>query len=148
MRKKLIEIVLPLEAINKASFREKSIRHGHPSTLHLWWARRLLAVARAVIFASLVDDLSSNTDLFFTEMEQIYERQQLFDVIEKLIIWGNSNDIDLLSEAQAETKKSCGDSSLEFLDPFAGGGFIPLEARRLGLKVHASDLNLVAVMDQ
>ncbi|MDR1576725.1 MAG: DUF1156 domain-containing protein [Deltaproteobacteria bacterium] len=146
MRKKLIEVALPLEAINKASSREKSIRYGHPSTLHLWWARRPLAAARAVIFASLVDDPSSNPDLFPTEIDQIRERQRLFDIIEKLVLWENLNDIDLLSETQAEIKKSCGDRIPEFLDPFAGGGSIPLEAQRLGLKVHASDLNPVAVL--
>ncbi|MDR2141352.1 MAG: DUF1156 domain-containing protein [Deltaproteobacteria bacterium] len=146
MKKKLIEVALPLEAINKAASREKSIRHGHPSTLHLWWARRPLAAARAFLFASLIDDPSSHPELFSSEADQIAERNRLFKLIEDLVIWENSNDSGLLSAAREEIKKSCGETPLEFLDPFAGGGSIPLEAQRLGLKVQASDLNPVAVM--
>ena len=85
-RKKLIEVALPLEAINMESAREKSIRHGHPSTLHLWWARRPLAACRAVLFASLVDDPSSWTDKFPTEEAQIIERQRLFDILGRITI--------------------------------------------------------------
>lgn len=146
MKKKLIEVALPLEAINEASAREKSIRHGHPSTLHLWWARRPLAAARAVIFSSLVDDPSSHPDQFPTEEAQENERQRLFNILERLVIWENSNDEKLLAEAKAEISRSTDGNIPEFLDPFAGGGAIPLEAQRLGLKVHASDLNPVAVM--
>ena len=146
MKKKLIEVALPLEAINEASSREKSIRHGHPSTLHLWWARRPLAAARAVIFSSLVDDPSSHPDQFPTEEAQEKERQRLFNILERLVVWENSNDEKLLAEAKAEISRSTDGNIPEFLDPFAGGGAIPLEAQRLGLKAHASDLNPVAVM--
>ncbi|MDX9985619.1 DUF1156 domain-containing protein [Sphaerochaeta sp.] len=146
MKKKLIEVALPLEAINEASAREKSIRHGHPSTLHLWWARRPLAAARAVIFSSLVDDPSSHPDQFPTEEAQEKERQRLFNILERLVVWENSNDEKLLAEVKAEIARSTDGNIPEFLDPFAGGGAIPLEAQRLGLKAHASDLNPVAVM--
>src|SRR5712692_5020858 len=99
MKKKLIEVALPLEAINKAAAREKSIRHGHPSTLHLWWARRPLAACRAVLFASLVDDPSSRPEEFATEDAQDKERQRLFQLIEELIKWENSNKEDVLAKA-------------------------------------------------
>ncbi|CDX00673.1 Genome sequencing data, contig C296 [Desulfitobacterium hafniense] len=145
-KKKLIEVALPLEAINKESAREKSIRHGHPSTLHLWWARRPLAAARAVIWASLVDDPSSHPEEFPTEDEQTKERQRLFVILEKLVKWENTNNQDVLDEAKAEIMKSTDDNPPALLDPFAGGGAIPLEAQRLGLEAHASDLNPVAVM--
>ena len=143
--KKLIEVALPLEAINAASAREKSIRHGHPSTLHLWWARRPLAAARAVIWASLVDDPSSHLDKFPTEKEQTVERERLFKILEELVIWENSNDQRVLDAAKAEIRRSMGDDLPPLLDPFAGGGAIPLEAQRLGLKAYAQDLNPVAV---
>ena len=144
--KKLIEVALPLEAINAASEREKSIRHGHPSTLHLWWARRPLAAARAVIWASLVDDPSSHPELFPTEEEQTKERRRLFSILEELVIWENSNDERILNKAKTEIIRSTNSNLPEFLDPFAGGGAIPLEAQRLGLVSHAHDLNPVAVM--
>lgn len=144
--KKLIEVALPLEAINAESAREKSIRHGHPSTLHLWWARRPLATARAVIWASLVDDPSSHPELFPTEEEQNAERQRLFAILQRLVEWENSNDEQLLQEARAEIAKYTDHAPLALLDPFAGGGAIPLEAQRLGLEAHAHDLNPVAVM--
>lgn len=147
-RKKLIEVALPLEAINKESAREKSIRHGHPSTLHLWWARRPLAAARAVIFSSLVDDPSSHPEEFSTEEEQSAERQRLFALIEDLVKWENVNNEALLDQAKAEIRKSTDGNPPALLDPFAGGGSIPLEAQRLGLEAHASDLNPVAVMIQ
>lgn len=146
MHKKLIEVALPLDAINKESTREKSIRHGHPSTLHLWWARRPLATARAVIWSSLVDDPSSHPEQFPTEEAQTKERERLFAILEKLVKWENSNDPLVLAEAKEEIMKSTGGNPPELLDPFAGGGSIPLEAQRLGLKAHASDLNPVAVM--
>lgn len=144
--KKLIEVALPLEKINAESAREKSIRHGHPSTLHLWWARRPLAAARAVIWASLVDDPSSHPEQFSTEEEQNKERQRLFKILEDLVVWENSNNEQVLEAAKKEILKSTDGNPPELLDPFAGGGAIPLEAQRLGLKAHAHDLNPVAVM--
>ncbi|HIR18063.1 MAG TPA: DUF1156 domain-containing protein [Candidatus Caccocola faecigallinarum] len=146
MPKKLIEVSLPLDAINAESAREKSIRHGHPSTLHLWWSRKPLATARSVIFASLVDDPSSHPELFPTEDEQKKERERLFGILTKLVKWENSNNPEIISEAKAEIKRSLGDDIPALLDPFAGGGSIPLEAQRLGLEAHAHDLNPVAVM--
>ena len=146
MKKKLIEVALPLEKINAESAREKSIRHGHPSTLHLWWARRPLAAARAVIWASLVDDPSSHPDQFPTEEDQNRERQRLFKILEDLVVWENSNDPTVLQAAKDEIMKSTNGNPPPLLDPFAGGGAIPLEAQRLGLKAHAHDLNPVAVM--
>jgi len=144
--RKLIEVALPLEAINRESAREKSIRHGHPSTLHLWWARRPLAAARAVLFAQLVDDPSSNPEEFPTEDLQRKERERLHKLIERLVVWENIRDEKLLAEAHAEILKSTGGNPPPILDPFAGGGTIPLEAQRLGLEAHASDLNPVAVL--
>lgn len=146
MKKKLIEVALPLEAINKESAREKSIRHGHPSTLHLWWARRPLAACRAVLFASLVDDPSSLPEQFPTEADQDKERQRLFRLIEKLVMWDNANNRTVLDEAHAEILKSTGGNPPPIYDPFCGGGSIPLEAQRLGLEAHGSDLNPVAVL--
>jgi len=146
MKKKLIEVALPLEAINKESAREKSIRHGHPSTLHLWWARRPLAACRAVLFASLVDDPSSLPEQFPSEAAQDQERQRLFRLIEKLVLWENSNNSAVLDEAHAEILKSTGGQPPPIYDPFCGGGSIPLEAQRLGLEAHGSDLNPVAVL--
>lgn len=145
-KKKLIEVALPLEAINKASAREKSIRHGHPSTLHLWWARRPLAAARAVIWASLVNDPSSLPEEFPTEEAQAKERQRLFGILERLVKWESTNNQEVLAAAKAEIMKSTAGNLPDLLDPFAGGGSIPLEAQRLGLKAYASDLNPVAVM--
>lgn len=145
-KKKLIEVALPLEAINAESAREKSIRHGHPSTLHLWWARRPLATARAVIWSSLVDDPSSHPEKFPTEEAQRQERERLFDILTRLVKWENSNDEEILAEAKAEILKSTDGNPPALLDPFAGGGAIPLEAQRLGLEAHAHDLNPVAVM--
>ena len=144
--KKLIEVALPLEKINAECAREKSIRHGHPSTLHLWWARRPLAAARAVIWASLVDDPSSHPEKFPTDEDQNRERQRLFRILEELVVWENSNDERVLTAAKEEILKSTNGNPPELLDPFAGGGAIPLEAQRLGLKAHAHDLNPVAVM--
>jgi putative DNA methylase len=163
-RKKLIEVALPLEAINAASAREKSIRHGHPSTLHLYWARRPLATARAVIFAQMVDDPSANPDLFPTEQKQNKERQRLFRIIENLVKWENTTNEEVLQSAREEIwqswRRACADNADHpqakelfnrqvlpaFHDPFAGGGALPLEAQRLGLESYATDLNPVAVM--
>ena len=164
-RRKLIEVDLPLSKINSESSREKSIRHGHPSTLHLWWARRPLAACRAVIFASLVDDPSSCPDEFPTETEQQAERERLHELTKRLVVWENSSEEALINEARYEIARSVArsrgqtaptepaavleylrDEALPIYDPFAGGGSIPLEAQRLGLKAIASDLNPVAVL--
>ena len=145
-KKKLIEVALPLEAINRESAREKSIRHGHPSTLHLWWARRPLAACRAVLFAQLVDDPSSNPDKFPTSELQDIERKRLFALIERMVDWDNINDEELFAEAHTEIKKSIPGDLPVVHDPFAGGGSIPLEAQRLGLEAFATDLNPVAVL--
>lgn len=163
-KKKLIEVALPLDAINKASAREKSIRHGHPSTLHLWWARRPLAAARAVIFSQMVDDPSSLPDLFPTEKKQQKERQRLFKIIEDLVLWESTTDQEVLERARVEIwqswRRACAENADHarakelfnrnklpgFHDPFAGGGALPLEAQRLGLESVASDLNPVAVL--
>ncbi len=143
---KLIEVALPLDAINKASAREMSIRHGHPSTLHIWWARKPLAACRAVLWSSLVDDPSAHPDRFPTEVEQAAERERLFGILERLVKWENSSNPDVLAEAKAEVERCVEGELPTVLDPFAGGGSIPLEARRLGLKALASDLNPVAVL--
>ena len=162
--KKLIEVALPLDAINAASVREKSIRHGHPSTLHLWWARRPLAAARAVIFSQMVDDPSAHPDRFPTEPAQARERERLFGIIRELVKWENTGNEQVLGQAREEIRESwlrtCignadhpraaewfdPDRLPAFHDPFAGGGALPLEAQRLGLEAHASDLNPVAVL--
>lgn len=146
IKKKLIEVAIPLEAINAASAREKSIRHGHPSTLHLWWARRPLAACRAVLFAQLVDDPSSHPDKFPTDEAIEAERQRLFRIIEELVVWENSTNDEVLERARVEIRKSCGDKLPVIYDPFSGGASIPLEAQRLGLPSFGSDLNPVAVM--
>lgn len=163
-RKKLIEVAIPLEAINAASAREKSIRHGHPSTLHLWWARRPLAAARAVIFCQMVDDPSAVPEEFPTEEAQEHERLRLFALISELVTWENTTNEEVLNRARAEIlhswRRACADNADHpeaaeqfnpeklpgFHDPFAGGGALPLEAQRLGLEAYASDLNPVAVL--
>jgi putative DNA methylase len=163
-RKKLIEVAIPLEAINAASAREKSIRHGHPSTLHLWWARRPLAAARAVIFCQMVDDPSAVPEEFPTEEAQENERLRLFALISELVQWENTTNEQVLNRAREEIRRSwrrcCADNADHpdaaelfnpeklpgFHDPFAGGGALPLEAQRLGLEAYASDLNPVAVL--
>lgn len=199
-RKKLIEVALPLEAINKASAREKSIRHGHPSTLHLWWARRPLAACRAVLFSSLVDDPDSDPQFADDPDAATTKRAELFDLIEDLVLWENTNNMEVINRARAEIARCVASRKMEtgelakdevvfgsgkgkphpagalsgagvtpwevaircarpevvdaflaehgpaVLDPFCGGGSIPLEAQRLGLRAHASDLNPVAVL--
>ncbi len=145
-RKKLIEVALPLDAINEASAREKSIRHGHPSTLHLWWARRPLAACRAVIFSSLVDDPSAHPEQFPSEEAQTAERERLFGIIRELVVWENNTNSTVLDAARAEILRSTDSNPPSLLDPFCGGGSIPLEAQRLGLEAHGSDLNPVAVL--
>ena len=203
IKKKLIEVALPLDAINTASAREKSIRHGHPSTLHLWWARRPLATARAVIFAQMVDDPSGYVDVLLSDpkkrraaereckkrvaghaakralarddaiaepeptLEEVIaeqERDRLFAIIEDLVLWENTTNEEVLEQARREIwqswRRACAENAAHpraaeifdrhtlpaFHDPFAGGGALPLEAQRLGLEAHASDLNPVAVL--
>jgi putative DNA methylase len=194
-KKKLIEVALPLEDINREAAREKSIRHGHPSTLHLWWARRPLAACRAVLFSSLVDDPSECVTELMADagkrraaekvlaaqrkawegrkavfdkaaasgvsassnpppglepkLEEILvetERERLFNIIRELVKWENSNNERVLSKARAEILRSTGGNPPPVYDPFCGGGSIPLEAQRLGLQAHASDLNPVPVL--
>jgi len=166
--KKLIEVALPLDAINAAAAREKSIRHGHPSTLHLWWARRPLAAARAVLFAQMVNDPGYQQGGGFrygvNKEKAAAERERLFKLIEELVQWESTNNEDVLERARAEIRRSwrevCElnkhhpqtaerfnpDKLPAFHDPFAGGGALPLEAQRLGLESYASDLNPVAVL--
>ena len=145
-RRKLIEVALPLTVISDAGAREKSIRHGHPSTLHLWWSRKPFTTARAVLWSSLVDDPSAHPDRFPTEEDQKLERKRLFGILERLVVWRNSNDPEVLAEARAEIEKSCDGRLPNVLDPFCGGGTIPLEAQRLGLPSFGGDLNPVAVL--
>ena len=189
-RRKLIEVALPLDAVNRAAAREKSIRHGHPSTLHLWWARRPLAAARAVIFAQMVDDPSAYVDVLLSDSRKKraaqralkargtdprdrqaladvaaeLERERLFGILEKLVLWESTTDEAVLQEARTEIwqswRRACAEHADHpraaelfdrhtlpaFHDPFAGGGSLPLEAQRLGLEAHASDLNPVAVL--
>ena len=173
--RKLIEVALPLDAINEAAAGEKSVRQGHPSTLHQWWARRPLAAARAVIFGQLVDDPSSRPELFPTKEAQDAERERLFGIIRRMVPWPKRDkkapkerDPKAIEEALEQAReeilvswrRACEDNSNHpqaaelfdperlpaFHDPFAGGGAIPLEAQRLGLAAHASDLNPVAVL--
>ncbi|MGB7509699.1 MAG: DUF1156 domain-containing protein [Pelodictyon phaeoclathratiforme] len=166
--RKLIEVALPLDAINAACSREKSIRHGHPSTLHLWWARRPLAAARAVIFAQLVNDPGYQQGGGFkygmNKKDAAIERKRLFKIIEDLVLWENTTNEEVLERARVEIRRSWRDvcelnkehpqaaelfnpDKLPSLhDPFAGGGAIPLEAQRLGVEAYASDLNPVAVL--
>ena len=167
--KKLIEVALPLDDINKACAREKSIRHGHPSTLHLWWARRPLAAARAVLFAQLVNDPSWRYTEAELKKNQVKgavtkKRNELFKLITELVLWENTTNEEVLGRARREIraswKETCEANKSHpdartlfnperlpsFHDPFAGGGAIPLEAQRLGLEAHASDLNPVAVL--
>ncbi len=145
-KKKLIEVAIPLDVINAASSREKSIRHGHPSTLHLWWARRPLATCRAILFAQLVDDPSSHPDQFSNEEAVENERKRLFGIIEDLVKWENSTNQEIIERARIEIRKSYNGELPPVYDPFSGGGSIPLEAQRLGLPAYGSDLNPIAVM--
>lgn len=171
-RKKLIEVDIPLQEINKESAKDASLTHGHPSTLHRYWARRPLAACRAIIFASMVDDPSECTDEFPTVPEQTAERNRLHNIIKRLIIWKNSNNEIILAEARYEIAYSVARNNgedlhkfretyendpkavLQYLndhcpavyDPFCGGGSIPLEAQRLGLRARGSDLNPLPVL--
>ncbi len=171
-RKKLIEVDIPLQDINKESAKDASLTHGHPSTLHRYWARRPLAACRAIIFASMVDDPSECPDEFPTGSDQKAERIRLHKIIKRLIIWKNSNDENILAEARYEIAYSVARNNgddlnafreryendpkavLQYLndhcpavyDPFCGGGSIPLEAQRLGLRARGSDLNPLPVL--
>jgi putative DNA methylase len=165
VRKKLIEVALPLEAISAGCHEEKNpFLKGHPRSIHLWWARRPLAAARAVIFAQMVDDPSANPDLFPTEKAQEKERRRLFRIIEDIVQWKNVTNEDVLEKARTEIwqswRRACAQNAAHprakelfnrdhlpaFHDPFAGGGALPLEAQRLGMDAFASDLNPVAVL--
>ncbi len=163
--RKLIEVALPLDKISAAASHEKSIRFGHLSTLHLWWSRKPLAAARAVLFAQLVNDPGYERYLNrgVNKVEAAKERERLFRIIEELVVWENTNNEEVLGRARGEIYRSWREtcelnrahpdaSTLfdpnnlpAFHDPFAGGGAIPLEAQRLGLESYASDLNPVAV---
>ena len=145
-KKKLIEVALPLEAINRESAHEKDVKVGKPTSVHHWWARRPLAACRAVLFAALVDDPSSSPAQFPSEAQQAMERKRLFTLIEELIRWENSNDGRILDQAREEIQRSTEGMPPPVVDPFCGGGSIPLEAQRLGLQAFASDLNPVAVL--
>jgi len=166
--RKLIEVALPLDAINVACAKEKSIRQGHPCSLHLWWARRPLAAARAVIFAQLVNDPGYQQGGGFkygkNKKEAAIERKRLFKIIEDLVLWENTTNKEVLDSARQEIRRSWREvcelnkdhsQAAELFnpdklpglhDPFAGGGTIPLEAQRLGLEAYATDLNPVAVL--
>ena len=163
--RKLIEVALPLKEINEACVSEKTIRHGHPSSLHLYWARRPLAAARAILFAQLVNDPEYDYENKKRPVKEAKrERVRLFSIISDLVKWENTNNIEILKKAQEEIRKSwvatCnlnkGHPQASELfnpekipaihDPFAGGGSIPLEAQRLGLEAWASDLNPVSVL--
>ena len=137
---------MPLEAVSAASAREKSLRHGHPSTLHLWWARRPLAACRAVLFAQLVDDPSSHPDRFPTKEDAEAERERLFGIMRDLVVWENSFNDNVLERARKEIRSSCSGKIPRVFDPFSGGGSVPMEAQRLGLSARGSDLNPVAVL--
>ena len=139
---------MPLEAINAASTREKAIRHGHPSTLHIWWARRPLAACRAVLFAQLVDDPSSHPDRFSTVEAVDAERGRLFGIMRDLVLWESSFDDSILERAKREIRNSCGNELPRIHDPFSGGGSVTVEAQRLGLPATGSDygLNPIAVL--
>jgi len=160
--KKLIEVALPLDAINDEAAREKSIRHGHPSSLHLWWARRPLAAARAVLFAQMVNDPGGERGwrAGLTKQQAAMRREVLFDIIKDLVKWENTNNKEVLERARKAIMQSWRETCEmnkgkpgfdpenfpAFHDPFAGGGAIPLEAQRLGLESYASDLNPIPVM--
>ncbi len=163
-RKKMIEVAIPLENINAISSREKSIRQGHPNTFHLWWSRKPISTARAIILCQLIDDPSALVEEFPSKKEQDIERKRLFEVISELAKWENTSNQKLINQAKKEIEKSwvrcCNDNKDHpdaplifnpkklpgFHDPFSGGGSIPMEAKRLGLDTISSDLNPVAVM--
>ena len=144
-KKKLIEVAMPLEAINKESNRDKKLSSGHPTTLHYWWAPRPLAACRAVVFASLVDDPSAHPERFPDEASQEAERERLFDLIGDLILWSNRRNARVLEAARKEIALSTDGRPPRLFDPFCGRGLIPLEGQRLGLDVSAADVNPIPV---
>lgn len=146
MKRKLIEVAIPLAAVNKHAAREKAIHVGHPTAMHLWWARRPLAICRAVLLASLIDDPSAHPARFPDSASQEAERRRLFDLIERLADWDEASNSRLLEEAHKAIRESVGGELPTVYDPFAGGGSIPLEAARLGLPTYGTDLNPVAVL--
>lgn len=159
--KKLIEVALPLDDINAGAIGEKLIKVGKPTSIHLWWARRPLAAARAVIFAQMVNDPGGERGYYAgkTRAQADAEREELFQILRDLVKWENTNNEEVLARARAAIAKSWRETCElnkgkpgfdpeqlpAFHDPFAGGGALPLEAQRLGLESHASDLNPVAV---
>ena len=145
-RRKLAEVALPLDAINAASAHEKNLRIGHPCSLHIWWSRKPLAVCRALVFAQLVDDPSSRPDLFPTEPEQARERERLFVILGDLARWDSRNDERVLAQAWSEIRRATDGNAPTVLDPFCGGGSVPLEAARLGVPAEAADLNPLATL--
>lgn len=147
-KKKLIEVALPLAVISDASSRDKAIKHGHSDNLHQWWARRPLPSARAVLWASLVDDPSAHPDRFPSEDTQAAERLRLFTILESMVSWDDSDNYEAVDAARAEIRASFPEGLPRILDPFGGGGSIPLEAQRLGLEAYSGDLNPVAVLIQ
>lgn len=149
-KKKLIEVALPLEDINRESVKQKTGRPpiGYPTTLHKYWAQRSIATARAAIWSSLVDDPSAHPDRFLTTEQQKKERLRRFDILRRLVLWESTTDAPLWAEAKRLAEEDCGGSLPPFTDPFAGSGAIPLEALRLGMSAHASDLNPLAVTIQ
>ena len=146
-RKKLIEVALPLPEINDASAYDKMPGIGpHPKGIHHWWARLPLPTARAILFASVVDDPEANPEKWPTEKKQNAERERLFDIIRRMMGKKLHDAPEVYAEAKAEMLKYCDGKLPPVFDPFAGGGSIPLEASRLGFKAHAGDLNPVAVL--
>ena len=146
-KKKLIEVAMPLNSINKACDYEKKPGIGpHPRGIHHWWARRPHTAARAFLFAQLIDDPISRPEDFKTEEDQKQERKRLMSIIEKLSEWKSNNNDKFFFEIRSELKKSIGNDFPIILDPFSGGCTIPLEGKRMGLEVHGSDLSAVSTI--
>jgi putative DNA methylase len=146
-RKKLIEAALPLPEINDASAFDKRPGIGaHPKGIHHWWARLPLPTARAVLFASVVDDPEAHPGKWQTEEEQNAERERLLDILRRMMGKKLHEAPEVYAEARAEMLKHCDGKLPSVFDPFAGGGSIPLEANRMGFEAHAGDLNPVAVL--
>lgn len=149
--RKLIETVIPLPEINDASAYDKMPGIGpHPKGIHHWWARLPLPCARAILFASVVDDPADVEDFeHLPEAEQarlLAEREKLFDLIKRLLQKRPHENADAFREAREVIEKACGGKMPEVLDPFTGGGSIPLEAQRLGFQAHGRDLNPVPAL--
>ena len=147
MKKKLIEVALPLPEINDASAYDKMPGIGpHPKGIHQWWARLPLPTARAILFASVVDDPEAHPEFWPTEETQSAERERLFDILRRMMSKKLHEAQEIYAEAQEEMLRHCNGTLPVVFDPFAGGGSIPLEANRLGFEAHAGDLNPVAVV--